>query len=135
MATEEQVLVRVNWDAVRGEEWAFTEPPALVPIPAAQVRRLTGAGLIAHDPVLRGWNYEFVAASEPHDHHGEPHVGILSAADWHRRRADPTYLAVPRPMPLDRLWVEARVEAPDTELVPALVELEVAVPHLSPAVG
>lgn len=115
--------MRVNWEAVRGREWAYREPPALVPVPAADVRPLTGRRLIIHDPTLRGWNDSFIAASEPHQYEGRTHVGIMSAADWYRRRDDPGHIVVPRPMPIDLLWVETQVEVP-TDDQPVLAPVD-----------
>jgi hypothetical protein len=78
---------------VRGWEWAYEEPPALVPVPAADLRPLTGRRVIVHLGDDRSWNHDFVAASEPHEYRGATHVGI-----------------VPRPVPITQLWVETRVE-------------------------
>lgn len=106
-------LVRVNWEHVpSGEEWAYWEPLALVPVPATEVRPLIGRQVIIHDPTLRGWNSDFLAASEPYRYRGATHVGVLSATDWYRHRSDKTYLTVPRPIPIERLWVETHVEVP-----------------------
>lgn len=63
------------------------------------------------------WRYDLRAASEPHDHHGQPHVGVLHEADWYRVRRDPTFIAVPSPVPLDLVWVEQRTD-PGIDLGP-----------------
>lgn len=106
-------MVQVNWDKVPpGERWQLREPLALVPVPAADVRPLKDRNVIVHDPVLRGWSYEFRAATEPHLYDGSPHVGILAIADWYRAKADRSFIAVPRPMPIDRVWVETEVDVP-----------------------
>jgi hypothetical protein len=52
------------------------------------------------------WLYEQRAATEPHQYKGQTVVGVLDEADWYRARRDPDSIAVPRPHPIDRLWVE-----------------------------
>lgn len=128
-------VVRVNWEHVpSGEEWAYWEPLALVPVPANEVRPLTGRRVVIHDPTMRGWNSDFVAASEPHEYRGATHVGILAATDWYRHRSDKTYLTVPRPIPIDRVWAETQVELPtDDQPDDAQVDQTGTPKHAGPA--
>ncbi len=98
-------------DPVRtGREWEHATPPVLVPEPARHVPDLTGRRVIVHDPTQGMWRYDLRAATSAHRYDGQMHVGILPESEWYRRQRDPDRPITPRPVPLDLLWVEERVD-------------------------
>lgn len=95
-------------------EWAYRRPPVLLPVPAADARPLTGKRVVAW--ATGGvWRYDVRAATEPHWYEDRWCVGVLDEGDWYRRERDPSSCAalVPRPYPLDWLWVEQPVAVGD----------------------
>jgi hypothetical protein len=57
------------------EAWEWRAPPALLPVPAAEVTPLRGQRVVLCGPVRGIWVYGQWAATEPHQRAGETVVG------------------------------------------------------------
>ena len=107
--------------------WSKQVPPVLWPVPVVDaasflggVDNLVGERLIIRDdvPDAGRWIYDQRAATRLHDHAGEQLVGVLPEAEWYRRRRDDAYLAVPRAIPAEQVYVEIPTSVePGTEPV------------------
>lgn len=92
-------------------DWWLAVPPILVPCPLADALardvEVVGRRVVVDvAPGAGGWLYEQRAVTAVHDVDGVQAIGVLPEADYWRTRRDETYVAVPHPVPLDRIWIE-----------------------------
>lgn len=106
--------------------WWRQVPPVLWPMPVLDALRMLDTSwsiegrrvIVADDSdelVQRIWLYELRAATKVHERGGEQVVGIVPEVDWYRQQRDPTYPAVPRPVPVSQLFVELAVHVAEDE--------------------
>jgi hypothetical protein len=121
-------------DTEPADAWAYSRPPVLVPVPAADVHPLTNQRLVVHDPERKIWRYGLRALTEPHPlktgSKVETCVGVVGEGEWYRKRRDPNAIVVPNPIQLAWLYVEQPMPDPETELeVPDQSDVSLAAGH------
>lgn len=99
-------------DSGTSRNWWDLVPPVLCPAPLtdptvqADPEALIGARVILGSPVAGTWLYDQRAVTKIHERDGQTLIGVLSEVDWYRQLRDPTYLAVPASVPIERVFVE-----------------------------
>lgn len=101
-------------------------PPVLWPVSLTEAPAMAGetdiSPLIGRRVVIRShqhraaaWSYDMRLMTPPHAYDGERVVGVVPEIDWYRHQRDETYVVVPRPVAIDRVWyeVEQTVSAED----------------------
>lgn len=93
--------------------WAEQVPPVLWPVPIAEagslVEEFDPIGcrvVVSHQPHTGRWVYQQRAFTRIHEYQGAPSIGVIPELDWYRQRRDPSYVAVPHPVPVERVFVE-----------------------------
>lgn len=83
--------------------WTPEPPPALVPRPARDQRKLRGRRIIAGQPG-QGWRAD-LRADDPVVQGSRTFVPVLAEGEWYRAEAERVEVLAPL-VPIDRVWVE-----------------------------
>lgn len=89
---------------------SITEAPAL--LSDQQQTDLLGHRVVVSSATDGVWYYDMRLVAPPHTYEGDRVVGVLPEIDWYRQQRDPTHIAVPRSVPVERVWYEIETEMP-----------------------
>lgn len=124
------------------------KPPVLWPVPLTEapamvgdvsgVDDLIGERIVISSPVDGVWYYDMRLMTAPHTRGDDRVVGVLPEIDWYRQQRDQTYIAVPRSVPVDRVWHEIETEMPDSSAPASLPQDDIPensrAAHLVPSI-